>query len=311
VPKMGTGGCLVVILIVVGLLVGGFYLPAHWRFMPEISLAAEQVHLFGLSISNSLIATFLTDIVLIVVALLAFRRPKLIPGGLQNGVEAVIEIFYKMVEGAAGEQACKFFPLVASFFFFIMVSNWLGILPGFGSLGIWQEHHVEAALVSEPVAAEESHEATAQAAESHEGEVVLVPLFRSANADLNTTVGLALISVAVTQYFGFQALGLSYLKKFFNFSGPNILFKLISAFVGILELLSEFIKILSFSFRLFGNIFAGEVLLIVVGFLVAFLASLPFMFLELFVGVVQALIFSMLSLVFFMMATRQHGEESH
>jgi F-type H+-transporting ATPase subunit a len=299
-------GCLAVFLIVVGLLVGGFYLPTHWKFMPEISLAAEQVHLFGLSVTNSMIATVLSDIVLIVVALLAFRRPKLIPGGLQNGVEAMIELFYNMAERAAGDQTRKFFPLIASFFFFILVSNWLGILPGFGSIGIWQEHHVEVAP-----AAEESHGATTEAAESHEGELVLVPLFRSANADLNTTIALALISQVAAQYFGLQALGLSYFKKFFNFSGPNIMFKGINAFVGILELLSEFVKILSFSFRLFGNIFAGEVLLIVIGFLVIFLASLPFMFLELFVGVIQALIFAMLSLVFFMMATIHHGEESH
>jgi F-type H+-transporting ATPase subunit a len=306
VPKLGRAGCLIIGLLAIGLLVGGFFLPAHWKHPLEISLAAEQVHVFGLSVTNSMIATVLTDIVLIVVALLAFRSPKLISSGLQNGVETLIEFLYNLIEGAAGEKARKFFPLVASFFFFIMVSNWMGILPGFGSIGIWQEHHVEVTP-----AAEESHETTTEAAESHEGELVLVPLFRSANADLNTTIALALISVAVTQYFGFQALGLSYLKKFFNFSGPNILFKGISAFVGILELLSEFIKILSFSFRLFGNIFAGEVLLIVIGFLVAFLASLPFMFLELFVGVVQALIFAMLSLVFFMMATAHHGGESH
>jgi F-type H+-transporting ATPase subunit a len=303
-------GCLAVFLIVVGLLVGGFYLPTHWKFMPEISLAAEQVHLFGLSVTNSMIATVLSDIVLIVVALLAFRRPKLIPGGLQNGVEAVIELFYNMAERAAGEQTRKFFPLIASFFFFILVSNWLGILPGFGSIGIWQEHHAEVAPVVEP-AAVESHEATTEAAGSHGEELVLVPLFRSANADLNTTIALALISQVAAQYFGLRSLGLSYFKKFFNFSGPNIMFKGINAFVGILELLSEFVKILSFSFRLFGNIFAGEVLLIVIGFLVVFLASLPFMFLELFVGVIQALIFAMLSLVFFMMATMHHGEESH
>jgi F-type H+-transporting ATPase subunit a len=304
-------GCLAIFLIVVGLLVGGFYLPAHWKFMPEISLAAEQVHLFGLSVTNSMIATVLSDIVLIVLALLAFRRPKLTPGGLQNGVEAVIELFYNMAERAAGDQARKFFPLIASFFFFILVSNWLGILPGFGSIGIWQEHHVEAAPVAEQAAVEESHEATAEAAETHEGGLVLVPLFRSANADLNTTIALALISQVAAQYFGLQSLGLSYFKKFFNFSGPNIMFKGINAFVGVLELLSEFVKILSFSFRLFGNIFAGEVLLIVIGFLVVFLASLPFMFLELFVGVIQALIFAMLSLVFFMMATMHHEEESH
>ena len=173
------------------------------------------------------------------------------------------------------------------------------IFPGFGSVGVWAEHHEE---------------------------TVLVPFFRSANAHLSTTVALAIISVSATQIFGFKLLGLPFLGRYFTFKSASakkekpaasgfaaligklaiFMERVSNAFVGILELISELIKIMSFSFRLFGNIFAGEVLLIVVSYLAAFLASLPFMGLELFVGFVQALIFSMLSLVFFMMATAHH-----
>lgn len=220
---------------------------------------------------------------------------------MQNAVEAIVEMFYGFIEGVAGaHQAPLFFPLVATFFFFILISNWMGILPGFGSVGVWAEHHEE---------------------------TVLVPFLRSANAHLSTTIALATISVCATQYFGFKLLGLPFLGRYFTFKGSarkeeegtavgglertigklgGFMERVGNAFAGILELISEFIKIMSFSFRLFGNIFAGEVLLIVVSFLCAFLVSLPFMLLELFVGFVQALIFSMLSLVFFMIATAHH-----
>jgi F-type H+-transporting ATPase subunit a len=142
---------------------------------------------------------------------------------------------------------------------------------------------------------------------------------------LSTTIALAVVSVVATQYFGFKMVGLPFLSRYFTFkSSPreedseaggfakavgkmgSVMERVGNSFAGILELVSEFIKILSFSFRLFGNIFAGEVLLIVVAYLAAFLASLPFMALELFVGLVQALIFSMLSLVNFMIATAHH-----
>jgi F-type H+-transporting ATPase subunit a len=163
------------------------------------------------------------------------------------------------------------FPLVATFFIFIIVNNWAGLIPGFGSIGIY---------------------------EMKEGHEVFVPFLRSANADLNTTIMLSLVSVIVIQIVGIGVIGLkSYTKKFFNFSSP-ILF-----FVGILELISEFIKIISFSFRLFGNVFAGEVLLIVITMLVPYILPIPFYGLELFVGFIQALVFTMLTLVFIKMAT--------
>jgi len=307
-PK-GCLGCLGLVLVILALFVGGLMLGGIVNenyHLPEISLAAEEiplpfnVPLLGHSVPNTLPATWLTILVLIVVSFFATRKMELVPSGLQNAVEAIVEMFYGFIEGVAGaHQTPLFFPLVATFFFFILISNWAGILPGFGSVGVWAEHH---------------------------GETVLVPFFRSANAHLSTTVALAAVSVGATQYFGFNLLGLPFLGRYFTFKSASarkekpaasgfaaiidkmavFMERVSNAFVGILELISEFIKIMSFSFRLFGNIFAGEVLLIVVSFLCAFLASLPFMLLELFVGLIQALIFSMLSLVFFMMATAHH-----
>jgi len=291
-----------------GLMVGGVVNRGYK--MPEISLAAEEIPLpfvlpfLGNSVPNTLPATWLTMLVLIDVAFFATRKMELVPPGFQNAVETIVEMFYNFVEGVAGEKTRVFFPLVATFFFFILISNWMGILPGYGSFGV---------------------------KEIHEGHEVIIPFFRSANAHLSTTIALAIVSVGATQYFGFKLLGLPFLGRYFTFkSSPRkeegevsgfaklvgklggFMERIGNAFAGILELVSEFIKILSFSFRLFGNIFAGEVLLIVVAYLAAFLASLPFMFLEIFVGFVQALIFSMLSLVFFMIATAHHGSgESH
>jgi F-type H+-transporting ATPase subunit a len=309
-PK-GCLGCLGLVVVIIALFVGGLMLGGIMNpdyELPAISLAAEEIPLpfelpfFGDSVPNTLPATWLTMLILIVVSFFATRSMKEAPSGLQNVVEAIVEMFYGFIENVAGTHyAPLFFPLVATFFFFILISNWMGIFPGFGSVGVWAEHH---------------------------GETVLVPFFRSANAHLSTTVALAIVSVSATQYFGLKLVGRPFLKKYFPFffkSAPAekekpaatgfaavigkvavIMEKGSNAFVGVLEFISEFIKIMSFSFRLFGNIFAGEVLLIVVAFLCAFLVSLPFMALELFVGLVQALIFSMLSLVFFMMAAAHH-----
>lgn len=318
--KKGRLGCIGVIFLMLGLCGSGFWVQSVLgQQEPEISLAAEKIPLpfavpiFGHEVPNTLPATWLTMLVLLGISALATRKMKIVPSGLQNGVEAIIEFFYGFLENVAGEKTRTFFPLVATFFFFILTSNWMGILPGFGSIGVWEEHH---------------------------GERVLIPFLRSANADLSTTLALALVSVVAAQYFGFKMLGPSYIGRFFRFKGlltpfarlrerrgspgqsEGIKFLLdflidllsggVEVVVGLLELASELIKILSFSFRLFGNIFAGEVLLIVISFLFTFVASLPFMGLELFVGLIQALIFTMLSLIFFMMATMGHGvEESH
>ena len=318
--KKGRLGCIGVVFLMLGLCGSGFLVQSVLgKQQPEISLAAEKIPLpfevpiFGHEVPNTLPATWLTMLVLLGGSALATRKMEMVPSGLQNGIEAIIEFFYGFLENVAGEKTRAFFPLVATFFFFILTSNWMGILPGFGSVGVWGEHH---------------------------GERVLVPFLRSANADLSTTLALAVVSVAAAQYFGFKMLGLSYIGRFFRFHrlitpffrlrgrkrprGRSELINFLVGFlidllsgvvevgIGLLELASELVKILSFSFRLFGNIFAGEVLLIVISFLFIFVGSLPFMGLELFVGLIQALIFTMLSLIFFMMATMGHGvEESH
>jgi len=188
-----------------------------------------------------------------------------------------------MIDDVTGnrKQTYQFFPLIATIFIFIIVSNWLGLFPGFGSIGFFETVN----------------------SVSGEEHTAFVSFLRSANSDLNTTLALAMISVFATQIFGILALGVfKYGKKFINFSSP------ISFFVGILELIGELAKMISFSFRLFGNIFAGEVLLVVIMTLAPFIAPIPFFGLELFVGFIQALVFSMLTLVFLKVAVTAHEE---
>jgi len=212
---------------------------------------------------------------MLVLAILAFwagRKPKLMPTKKQNFFEFVIETILNFFVEVWGDKAkvTKFFAFLATFFIFILVSNWFGLIPGVGTFGFY-EH----------------------------GE--LVPFFRSLNSDLNATVAWAVISVVATQVAGVVALGLGkHLGKFFNFKSP------IDFFVGILELISEVSKLISFSFRLFGNVFAGEVLLVVMMFLVPYILPLPFFMLEMFVGFIQALVFTTLTLVFLKMATESH-----
>ena len=283
--------------------------------MPGITLEAEKVFaILGIYITNSMIATWLTMLILIVISILAARKTELVPTGLQNVVETVLEMFYNGVAKArAGEQARLFFPLSATIFFFILLSNWLGaILPGFGSVGLLEHHH---------------------------GEEVLVPFLRSANTDLNTTLALALFSVLGTQVYGIKVQGFfRYAGRFIRVGGFVDFFKglaglrsrkgalktllktlmhaVIDAFIGMLEIFDELTKLLSFSFRLFGNIFAGEVLLIVIATLffqifknlalIIYPASLIFVALEIFVGFIQAFIFATLTLVFLRIATTHH-----
>ena len=243
----------------------------------EISLAAEKItSAMGVPISNSMILSWIATIFIVSIVLASTRKLKLVPAGAQNIAEMAVEGMFNLCNSVIDdyEKTKKYFPFVATIFFFVMINNWFGLIPGVGPIGIWEVHH---------------------------GKTVLVPLFRSANADLNTTLALAIMTIIAVQVFGIASVGiLKHTKKFFDFSGP------IQLFVGILELISEFAKIISFSFRLFGNIFAGEVLLIVVAFLMPLIAPLPFFFLEIFVGFIQALVFAMLALVFIKGAIEVH-----
>jgi F-type H+-transporting ATPase subunit a len=256
------------IFVVAGVLIGN---PLN-----RIQLPAETVFsVFGFPITNSLLCAWLVMLFLIVLSYFGTRDMKEVPSGVQNVVEGIIDLILSQFEGIAGrEMTRKFLPLFGTILLFVLFSNWFGLLPFFGTLGVY--HMVN-------------------------GEREFIPLLRSASTDLNTTIGLALISIVAVQVFGVRALGFrGYVGKFINFSGP------IQAFVGILELISEFAKIISLAFRLFGNIFAGEVLLAVIAFLVPWLGVLPFLGLEVFVGLMQAFIFAVLTLVFIMMATTSH-----
>lgn len=288
--------------------------------MPTIIIAPEVVlHIGGFGITNTLLATWVTMLVLIVLSALATRRMELVPRSrLQNLYEMIIEGFYKMVEDVVGpEWARTFFPIVMTIFLFIVTSNWLGLTPLYGGFGVLEHAHegqqgyevqwvgpvgilTGALAAGTAEAAGVEHEAASHGSEKVSSGYVLAPLFRSAATDLNTTIGLALVSVILTQYFGLRAQGPKYLRKFFAFR-PNPM-GLIETFVGLLELVSEFAKIISFSFRLFGNIFAGEVLLGVIAFLIPYVVSLPFYGLELIFGLIQAVIFMMLTVAFFKIA---------
>lgn len=276
----------------------------------HISIAAEELFKIGsIPVTNSLLVSYLTILLFIIIVVLIRAKKNIIPVGLQNVVEYIMEYFYNLICDVFGseEKGRKFFPLVMTIFLFVLIINWFGLLPGVGSIGFYRkaEHHSE--VVEEMVKQEGEAEHSENEIEHNKSEkrhdMVFVPLFRGASADLNTTLALALISVIFTQIYSIQILGFKgFLKRFIKLKNP------IMFFVGILELIAEIAKIISFSFRLFGNIFAGEVLLTVMLFLLPFIIPLPFLALEIFVGVIQAIIFSFLTLFFIKIAT---SEEEH
>jgi F-type H+-transporting ATPase subunit a len=226
---------------------------------------------------------------------------------VQNVFEMVIEAIYNLTRSVAGSWTAKFFPIVGTIFLFVLLSNYAGLLPFVGSVG-WLEHphgEGETGFVANGAVL------TAEEAPPGEEGYIVIPFLRAPSADLNFTLALAVVTVVLTQYYGVRAQRGAYFKKFFDTSGfkQGALMGAIGIFVGILELIGELSRLLSFSFRLFGNIFAGEVLLLVMAFLIPYFASLPFYGLELFVGFIQAAVFMMLAVVFMSMATEGHGDE--
>ncbi len=248
----------------------------------NISLAPEVLfHIGQFPVTNTIMVSWvIVASSFVFAAALRIGGMSLVPRGVQNALEALLEAWLKLIDPVTNSrtQTLAFFPIVTSIFVYVALSNLVELVPGLGTVGLYGEH---------------------------EGRVALIPFIRSSSADLNFTIGLALFTMAATWVFGIRTRGVGgHLGKFFNFSNP------LNMFVGLLEFVGEFARIISFSFRLFGNIFAGEVLLIVVASLAPVIAGLPFLFLELFVGLVQALVFAMLALVFLKMATEGHGEET-
>ncbi len=267
--------------------------------MVNIPIGAETIFSLGsLPVSNTLLTAFLVLIIITIASIFLRTNVKEIPGGFQNFVEMLLEFLLGFFDQVTGdrEKSRRFLPIAGTMFFFILFCNWFGLVPGFGTIGVWRQ--------------------------AHEGKE-FIPFLRSANSDLNLTLAMAMISVVGSHVLGMMTLGIwVHINKFVQISKVwkalktlkpiNILTALVEFVVGIIEIFSEFAKIASLSLRLFGNVFAGEVLLTVIASLIAYFVPLPFMAIEIIVGIVQATVFSMLTLVYLTMMTSQpHGQEAH
>jgi len=314
VPKLGCATKIIVfslviilVLFAVGFVFGplgaGFFGIKVPSFLavpkPHIALPSERLfEVAGFPITNTLIAAWLSIIVLAVLFYVCTRKMKLIPGKLQNLAEMAVEALLSFVKSVAGEKHARLlFPVVATIFIYVITNAYLALLPFFGTIVVTGQ------------------EGTA------------VPLFRSANTDINVPLSIAVMSFIFVEFWGMKSLGaFRYLGEFFNFGQigrgvkelfrgkirpaiTNIAFGFINLFVGMLEIFSHLIRIISFTFRLFGNMTAGEMLLLVSAFLIPLIFTIPFYGLELLIGFIQALIFAGLTLVFGTIAVAPMHEE--
>lgn len=328
--------------IILALIIAGIYAafigPSILKpIAPVVILAAEPtgLHIGGFQITNSMLATLLADLVLILVAIGAYRfvkSGKLVPSGFYNAFEAIFEFLWNSVEGSAGKWAKRIFFIPATIFLLIFVANMIKMIPGFESIGLLEQSptgsgyapvtlfhigNLEVVTVdkSKPVTAAPASEGSSSAASAHESctACVVIPFLRGSATDLNFPLALAIVTVLLTQVYGVWAIGPGFLSRYFPIKQlvSGGLFGLINFVVGVLELVLEFAKILSFTFRLFGNIFAGVLLLSIIGALVA-VAIPPFLYLfEVFFGIIQAYVFFLLATVFISSATVAHISENH
>jgi F-type H+-transporting ATPase subunit a len=311
----------VLVLMIVGWVLGGIFIPVR----PEITVAAEKliedpiaenfIGLGPLYLVNTMPTLIATIILLGVIAFFTNRSLKnsqktdLVPRGIGNVVEAILEILYNLTEGSAGKYARMIFPWFATIMIYVLFANLLKLIPGFESIGVLHHAHGEGYEIQH---LNEAWSLLLPAKVEHDG-YILAPFLRGVSVDLNFTFALALIAVVMIQVVGFRAQGIGYLSKFFNvrrmFKVP--FFGAMDFIVGLLELISELAKVMSFAFRLFFNMFAGVILVAVVAFLLGkatILSAMLYLF-ELFVGVIQAFVFGMLTMVFMAQATQGHGEE--
>lgn len=265
---------------------------------PTVELPSEPVlHIGHFAVTNTLLASWLTIIVLVGLSLFLTRKMTLIPGKRQAMAEAIVEGLLNFVESVAGKKHARMlFPGVATIFIYVISNAYLALLPFFGSIGVIE----------------------------HGGK--FAPLFRAANTDVNVPLSIAIMSFIFVESWGMRAVGVShYLGEFINVRQMiqgfkeslrgkmgqgvmNIVFGFINLFVGVLEIFSHLIRMLSFTFRLFGNMTAGEILILVSSFLIPLVFTIPFYGLELLIGLIQALIFAGLTLVFATIAVSPHEE---
>jgi F-type H+-transporting ATPase subunit a len=299
-------------------------IPAAYYFSPirpHIQVAPENITsapLFTLPVigsfylTNTMVAIVLSYIILLILGYSikrALSKGDLVPKGLTGAIEMLVEALYNMTESTAGKWAGAIFPYFMTIVLIVLIANWMELIPGVDSIGkIEESAHGTPLITLIPGMLAAVVKGTGEA--THEGGYVIVPYIRAAATDLNFTTALALISVFMTQVIGVRAQGIGYFSKFLNtrslFTKP--FFGAMDFLVGLLELISEFSKILSFAFRLFGNVFAGAVLLFLVSSMVPwFIPSFVVMF-EVFIGLIQALVFGMLTMIFMAQATKGHGE---
>jgi F-type H+-transporting ATPase subunit a len=320
--RFGLFRWLIVLLIVANVFAARAIAPV----LPAIEVPAEKItHLFGdYYLTNTLVATLIGDVILILMAFAVFRatrRGQDVLTGVAGIVELMVEGVYNLVESTAGKAAKGIFPWVATIILVVLVANLLELIPGVDSIGLVHEvHEGEGYPLKEVLLGVQTIINEPVSEDDHGHLYHIIPFVRVASTDLNFTVAIALISVFMTQVIGVQSLGLGYFKKFFNFGGfvgmwgkENLgpfeaIFPLLNIFVGLLEFIAEIAKVISFSFRLFGNIFAGSVLLFLIGSLVPVFLQSGVVLFELLVGAIQALVFGMLTMVFMTMATQSHDE---
>ncbi len=338
--KLGLiGGGLLLLTLVGFVFVGGA--PPYITVPPD-----ELFDIGGYTVTNTVFASWFAIIFLLIIALIVGPKIGLVPRGFAGFVEAILSGFFNICASVAGERNTRrFFPLVATIFFYIIVSNWMALLPGVKTIGtaqpdygyqqsVMQQIDVpilgslayvpfrpdtrdvgggELPLLPEETAASlgmepGTYEVSTDGSFSGGVRGALRPTF----TDVNAPLAIALFSFVFVEFWGLQTLGLAYLGKFFAFGairrGP---LGVIDIFVGLLEFVSELSRIISFTFRLFGNIFAGSVLMLMMTFLTPFVLIIPFYGLELFVGAIQAFVFAVLTLVFAMTAITSHHEEGH
>jgi F-type H+-transporting ATPase subunit a len=269
-----------------------------------IPVAPETLFMLGfLPVTNTLLTGWIVVVLLTLLCVVISRSIREVPGGIQNVAEALLENMLEFMDQVTHDRARsrKFLPIVGALFPFILFSNWMGLLPGVGTIGIWQ--------------------VTAAGKE-------LIPFIRPVTSDPNMTFAMSIATVVISHVLGMMAIGIfKYWGKFIQVAplwkavtsigkvpagryATDVFTAVIGIGVGLIELMSEVAKMISLALRLFGNIFAGEVLIHVLSSLIPFVLPTPFMFLELIVGVVQALVFSMLTLVYLTLATdAPHGDE--
>ena len=354
----------ILLIVFLGLVFFGCFLSYTQPALPVIQLPGEcypetrGLPLFG-CVTNTAVTTVLAWLIVAILAISLRARSRTadeVPTGFYNFFEAIIDGGLNFATGLAGPKKAKeFFPLFVTLILYILVSNWLELVPGVDSIGFneWKPHlaAIEAEEAAERegrhLSEEEIHEIEHAKDEANAGDFLdgpflikadgnegnclfetddprrgcdpenadwaLVAFFRAPATDLNFTVALALVTMVVVQIVGFRYLGIGYLKKFFPWNvTPSVMasnpIKGIDWAVGILELVGEISRVISFSFRLLGNIFAGQILLFVIAFLVPAI-SVVFFGLEFFVGLIQAVVFGLLALMFMAGASEHHGDD--